>query len=52
MKKLLSVIVLGLALSGCAEITRKVANLHGYQGDAMPCASGATEPEKCVSRLK
>jgi hypothetical protein len=48
---LLLVVVLGTLLSGCIEVVRGVAKLHGYKGDiyAQPCTPESLKVGYCVS---
>ena len=47
---LLLVVVLGTLLSGCTDVVRGVAKLHGYKGDiyAQPCAPESLQVGSCV----
>jgi hypothetical protein len=45
-------VVLSVSLSGCQDVVRAVANLHGYQGDvyASPCAPESLQAGRCVTK--
>jgi hypothetical protein len=51
---LLVLVVLGGLLSGCTDVVRGVAKLHGYKGDiyAQPCLPESLQAGHCVTAVQ